>query len=133
MEPVGIESTGARLWRYTWQIMAWRFRKNLKLGPVRVNPSKSGVGYSVGGRGFRDGKDAKGRSYTAASIPGTGLYNPTYTGQVKTAGRSAAPLPSAAPGRNSGLAVVLGMPVLAYLASGLMVGILMPRPNVAHR
>jgi Protein of unknown function (DUF4236) len=38
------------------------------LAVSKLNFSKSGVGYSAGGRGFRVGKDAKGRTYTAASI-----------------------------------------------------------------
>lgn len=33
--------------------MGFRFRKSVNLGPLRVNFSKSGVGYSVGGKGFR--------------------------------------------------------------------------------
>ena len=63
--------------------MGWRFRRSLKLGPLKLNFSKSGVGYSVGVRGFRVGKDAKGRSYTAASIPGTGFYNRQYQSATK--------------------------------------------------
>src|SRR3981189_2369176 len=58
--------------------MGWSFRRSINLGPLRINASKSGLGYSVGGRGFRFGRDAKGRKYTAASIPGTGIYNRTY-------------------------------------------------------
>jgi hypothetical protein len=50
--------------------MAWRFRHSLKLGPLRLNFSKSGIGYSAGVRGFRVGKDAKGTPYTATSIRG---------------------------------------------------------------
>lgn len=66
-------------------LMAWGFRRSLNFGPLRVNASKSGLGYSVGGRGFRIGKDARGRKYTSASIPGTGVYNRTYLkGQSKT-------------------------------------------------
>ena len=61
--------------------MGWGLRRSLKLGPLKLNFSKSGVGYSVGVRGFRVGKDAKGRSYTAASIPGMGLYSRTYSGK----------------------------------------------------
>ena len=53
--------------------MGWNFRKSVGLGPFRVNVSKSGVGYSLGGRGFRVGTNAKGRRYTSFSIPGTGL------------------------------------------------------------
>ena len=49
------------------------YRKSIKLGPFRVNLSGSGVGYSVGGRGFRVGKSSRGRNYTAFSIPGTGV------------------------------------------------------------
>jgi Protein of unknown function (DUF4236) len=58
--------------------VAWNFRRSVNLGPLRINASKSGIGYSIGTRGFRIGKDAKGRSYTAASIPGTGIYRRDY-------------------------------------------------------
>ena len=59
--------------------MGWGFRKSINLGPFRLNASKSGFGYSFGGRGFRFGRDAKGRKYRSLSIPGTGIYNRTYT------------------------------------------------------
>lgn len=62
--------------------MAWNFRKSIKIGPVRVNLSKAGVGASIGVKGFRKGVDAKGRKYTHASIPGTGIYNRTYNKRV---------------------------------------------------
>lgn len=39
--------------------MGFNFRKSFKLGLVRVNLSKSGVGYSVGTKGFRFTKSAK--------------------------------------------------------------------------
>src|ERR1019366_4213820 len=38
----------------------------------------------------------QGRSYTATSIPGTGLYSRTYSSQGKAAGGNAAPMPGAA-------------------------------------
>jgi Protein of unknown function (DUF4236) len=53
--------------------MGWSYRKSFNAGPFRVNVSRSGVGYSVGGRGFRTGVRAGGRRYTSMSIPGTGL------------------------------------------------------------
>ena len=53
--------------------MGWSYRKSVDLGPFRINLSKSGVGYSVGGRGFRAGVNARGRSYKSFSVPGTGL------------------------------------------------------------
>lgn len=53
--------------------MGFRFRKSVNFGPLRVNLSKSGVGYSVGGKGFRVTKKANGGIRTTASIPGTGI------------------------------------------------------------
>lgn len=53
--------------------MGFRFKKSIKAGPFRVNLSKSGVGYSVGGKGFRVTKKAGGGVRTTASIPGTGI------------------------------------------------------------
>ena len=63
--------------------MGWSFRKSVGLGPFRVNVSKSGVGYSIGGRGFRVGTNAKGRRYTSFSLPGTGL---SYRKNLPTTG-----------------------------------------------
>jgi len=63
--------------------MGFRFRKSIKMGPVRVNLSKSGVGYSVGGKGFRVTKRADGKVQTTASIPGTGISYVETHGSVK--------------------------------------------------
>lgn len=57
--------------------MGFYYRKSVGLGPFRVNLSKSGVGYSVGTRGFRTGVSPSGRRYTTFNLPGTGLsYRP---------------------------------------------------------
>ena len=77
--------------------MGFTYRKSLNVGPFRVNLSKSGVGYSVGGRGFRTGTTARGRRYTSFSIPGTGV------GYRTSAGRSGC------------LVVILGIVVLLSL------------------
>ena len=53
--------------------MGFYFRKSVNVGPFRVNLSKSGIGYSVGGQGFRTGRSARGRRYTSFGIPGTGM------------------------------------------------------------
>ena len=53
--------------------MGFYYRKSLRYGPFRVNLSKSGIGYSVGGPGFRMGTSARGRRYSTFSIPGTGI------------------------------------------------------------
>jgi hypothetical protein len=54
--------------------MGWSFRKSINFGPLRINLSKSGVGYSVGGKDLRVGVNAKGKRYEEATIPGTGLH-----------------------------------------------------------
>ncbi len=53
--------------------MGFRYRKSVNFGPFRINMSKSGVGYSVGGGGFRTGVRSNGRKYTSMSLPGTGI------------------------------------------------------------
>lgn len=62
--------------------MGWYFRKALRLGPLRINLSRHGIGYSVGVRGARVGRSAQGRAYVAASH--RGLY---YRKFVSTKGR----------------------------------------------
>lgn len=41
--------------------MGWFFRKSFKAGPIRINLSKSGIGYSIGTKGFRIGEGPRGR------------------------------------------------------------------------
>lgn len=54
--------------------MGFRFQRRIKILPgLAINVSKSGIGFSAGGRGFHAGIDAKGRRYTSASLPGTGI------------------------------------------------------------
>lgn len=53
--------------------MGFFYRKSASFGPFRVNLSKSGVGYSVGGRGFRVGRSGSGRKCSAFIVPGTGV------------------------------------------------------------
>ena len=45
--------------------MGFYYRKSVNLGPFRVNLSKSGVGYSGGGGGFRVGTTSRGRKNKA--------------------------------------------------------------------
>jgi len=54
--------------------MGLRFRKSINLGGgARLNISKSGIGYSMGTKGFRATKTSRGSIRTTASIPGTGI------------------------------------------------------------
>ena len=63
--------------------MGLRFRKSIKAGPLRINLSKSGIGYSVGSKGFRYTKKATGGTRRTASIPGTGISYVTESGNKK--------------------------------------------------
>ncbi|WP_404975704.1 DUF4236 domain-containing protein [Weissella paramesenteroides] len=53
--------------------MGFRYRKSKNFGPLRINLSKSGVGWSVGSKGFRYTKKANGGTRTTTSIPGSGM------------------------------------------------------------
>lgn len=50
--------------------MGFSFRKSVKIGPVRLNVSKSGVGMSVGVPGARIGINSKGKVYGSAGVKG---------------------------------------------------------------
>jgi hypothetical protein len=53
--------------------MGLRFRKSFTFGPLRINVSKSGIGFSLGVKGFRVSRSAKGKNTATVSLPGTGL------------------------------------------------------------
>lgn len=53
--------------------MGFRYRRSVKIGGLRINFSKSGIGYSYGVKGLRYTKTAKGKERVTASIPGTGI------------------------------------------------------------
>lgn len=53
--------------------MGFYFRKSVRVGPFRVNVSKSGLGLSLGGGGFRLGSSPRRRRYTTFSLPGSGM------------------------------------------------------------
>lgn len=55
--------------------------EGLQYWPPEGKSLKKGIGYSVGVRGFRVGRDAKGQKYSQTSVPGTGIYKRTYSGQ----------------------------------------------------
>lgn len=65
--------------------MGLRFRKSVKLGPFRLNFSKSGIGYSYGVKGYRVTHKAGGGVRKTASIPGTGISYVTETSSQTTA------------------------------------------------
>lgn len=66
--------------------MGLRFRKSIKMGPGRINLSKTGVGFSVGNKYGRVTKTANGRTRTTISAPGTGLsYVDESSGKKRSA------------------------------------------------
>ena len=67
--------------------MGFRFRKSINIGGgFRVNLSKSGIGYSFGGKGARYTRTANGKSRYTLSIPGTGISYVTQSGKKKYSG-----------------------------------------------
>lgn len=61
--------------------MGFRMSKSIKVAPgVRMNFSKSGIGYSAGVKGYRVTKRADGRVQRTASIPGTGISHTSTSG-----------------------------------------------------
>jgi hypothetical protein len=66
--------------------MGWTFRRSARFGPLRINFSRSGVGYSIGAGGFRTGIRANGRRYTSVNVPSTGITYRTSSTQSQHAG-----------------------------------------------
>ena len=69
--------------------MGMRYRKSLKFGPLRVNLSKSGVGYSVGNKIYRVTKKANGGMRTTATLPGISDVKDYSKDQVEEAAQMA--------------------------------------------
>ena len=82
--------------------MGFRYRKSVNFGPFRLNFSKSGIGYSIGGKHARYTKKANGGTRTTMTFAGTGIsYVKDYSGKPATKkGTSSNPVPSTNPPRN---------------------------------
>lgn len=104
--------------------MGWsiRRRKGLLGGLVNVNVSKNGLGVSVGVKGARVGVNAKGQTYSQVSIPGTGIYNRSYHGNIADHAQQVADVsPRSGPsiGRTILWIVIIGF--IGFVASVLIV------------
>lgn len=73
--------------------MGYRYRKSFKLGPFRINLSKSGVGWSVGNKYARYTRKANGGTRITTTLPGTGISHVEELGHTQ----SSAPRPSEVP------------------------------------
>lgn len=69
--------------------MGWYLRKSFGFGPLRLNLSKSGVGYSVGVRGARIGANSRG---TYIRMGRGGIYYQKYV-QTNSPGQRTEPVP----------------------------------------
>lgn len=63
--------------------MGFRFRKSFSKGSFRINIGKSGIGYSIGTKGARITRTAKGTRRTTLSIPGAGISHVSETKSKK--------------------------------------------------
>ena len=111
--------------------MGLRFRKSIKLGLVKVNLSKSGIGLSTGMRDARIGVNSRG-TYSSVGIPGTGVYAMSYHSSGKPGSGSATAKPGSfvgIPSRSvqtktgSGL-LWIGLLDLVFLAVQWVVGLI---------
>jgi hypothetical protein len=66
------------------RLVAFYLRKSFRLGPLRLNLSKRGVGVSAGVTGARIGVDATGREYVHAGR--RGLYYRAFGPRVASSG-----------------------------------------------
>jgi hypothetical protein len=65
--------------------MGWRFRRSIGIGKfLRVNFSKSGIGFSFGLPGYRISIGSDKKIRRTISIPGSGLYNTEVIGTIKS-------------------------------------------------
>jgi len=85
--------------------VGFRMRKSIRLAPgVRMSVSKSGVGYSVGAKGYRVTKRARGGVTQTVSLPGTGLsHSQTISSGAGTRSSRGVATPQAAAPAKPGL------------------------------
>jgi hypothetical protein len=96
--------------------MAWFLRKSFRLGPLRLNLSKRGLGASVGVKGLRAGVDASGKPYVAGGRGGIYFRERIPTGDT-------APTPHELPRRGgSSMVAWIVAAVLAVIVVLLLVG-----------
>lgn len=54
--------------------MGLGFRKSIKIGPFRINMSKSAVGLSMKVGPFSQSLNSRGRGRTTVTVPGSGVF-----------------------------------------------------------
>lgn len=94
--------------------MGWFLRKSIRLGPLRLNLSKRGLGGSVGVKGLRAGV-ASGKPYVAGGRGGI------YFREWVPTGDAASPRKEPAPGGSAAVAWIVAA-VLAVIVLLLLAG-----------
>jgi hypothetical protein len=77
--------------------MGWFLRKSFRLGPLRLNLSKRGIGASMGVKGARLGVDATGKPYVAGGRYGLYFRQRLGPGRVPQIASESQPSPAAPP------------------------------------
>ena len=100
--------------------MALRFHRSMKLLPgVRLNFGKRGIGISAGVRGLRVGVDSRGKGYTSAGIPGTGLSVRNYAKRAGPMDHRAGEQPPIS-GSDSPVEILLAVVIVLVIVAGLL-------------
>ncbi len=100
--------------------VGFRFRKSFRIGSGRINLSKSGIGMSVGGKGFRVGA-GPGGAYSSGSIPGTGLLVSQFPRRIRARDAARSEEPSADDMRTAFGCLGVGLLVLVEFVLLVMV------------
>lgn len=103
--------------------MGIRFKKSINFGGARVNFSKSGIGASIGGKGFRATAKAGGGTRTTANIPGTGL---SYVSDSKKGKKSGSAVPADEVAVNRVGSIVLLVCAIPLILLGLLLALAVP-------
>src|SRR5207247_7265729 len=105
------------------EVMGWFLRKSFRVGPLRLNLSKRGIGASVGVKGARLGVDATGKPYAAGGRYGVYFrerLGPSRPGQavggIESSAEGQTPHPS---GRRRWMVVVLALVI------GIILGVVL--------
>ncbi len=101
--------------------MTWFLRKSFRLGPLRLNLSKRGLGASVGVKGARIGVDAGGRPYVFGGRRGLYFRQPLGAGRA----RSTSPKPGANEMAPTPRARPWMLLVVLALLLGIVIGVLL--------
>ena len=113
--------------------MTWFLRKSLRLGPLRLNLSKRGIGASVGVKGARIGVDTTSKPYAAGGRGGLYFRERLGPGRARPSDQGPAPgdaaPETAAPPRARRWWLIVALALLI----GLVLGVLLARAGERAR